>query len=137
MNAVESICRKLGGLWRPIAFFFFGFFYPFSSLAQGTGGLPPLGTGGVPPTSILQNPIAARSIEELVSTLLDVVVSIGGVIAVFFLIYAGYLFVVAQGNEERLKTAKRTFLWTVVGIAVLLGAKLISEVIKGTIEQLK
>ena len=66
----------------------------------------------------------------------EIVLPIGAVIAVFFLVYSGFLFVVARGSEDKLKTAKATFLWTIIGVAVLLGATAISLAIKGTICQI-
>ncbi len=63
----------------------------------------------------------------------DIVLPIGAVIAVLASIFTGFLFVTAQGNEDKLKTAKKSLTWTVVGIAVLLGALVISEGIKNTI----
>jgi hypothetical protein len=44
--------------------------------------------------------------------------------------------VTAGGNEEKLSKARQAFLWTVIGIAILLGAKVLSVVICGTINQL-
>jgi hypothetical protein len=89
-----------------------------------------------PPGKIC-NPLKARTIQEFLTQLIDVVIAIGSVLAIFFLIYAGFLFVTAQGNEQKLQKAKAAFWWTVVGIAVLLGAKVIQAVIEGTVRALQ
>jgi len=52
------------------------------------------------------------------------------------MIYAGFRMVIFASNEEKLSEAKRAFLWTVIGVAILLGAKVLSAVICGTINQL-
>ena len=57
-------------------------------------------------------------------------------VAVVFMVYSGFLFITAQGNSEKLSKAKMNFFWTVVGIALLLGAWALSELIRGTIEPL-
>lgn len=85
----------------------------------------------------LQNPIRFNRLDELVRAVLDAIIQVAVPIAAVFLIYSGFLFVFARGDETKLKTAKSVFLWTIVGIAVLLGAELLSQVIKGTIDQIR
>lgn len=85
----------------------------------------------------LINPLRFDSLEELVTAILDIIVIVAAPIAALFLIYSGFLFVTARGSEDALKKAKSIFLWTIVGIAVLLGAEVLSRIIEGTIEQIK
>ena len=87
-------------------------------------------------TTTLVNPIEADSFQKLVEAVLKVVIAIGTPIAILAIIYCGFLFVKARGNPEELKTAKTALIWTIVGVAVLLGAQLLSMVVKGTIEGL-
>jgi hypothetical protein len=42
------------------------------------------------------------------------------------LVYVGYLFVVAQGNDTKLSEAKQALLYTVIGALILLGAQAIA-----------
>jgi len=84
-----------------------------------------------------RNPIKARDLRELVKDILDVVVDFGAVIVVFFLVYAGFLFVKAQGDPGGIKKAKETFFWTIVGGMIVLGAFVLSEVIQNTVNQIK
>jgi len=84
------------------------------------------------------NPLGSiNSFSDFVAAVLDIVVSIGIPIAALAIIFSGFLFVTAQGNEEKLKTAKRAFMWSVIGTAVLLGAWAISEAISTTVESLR
>lgn len=82
------------------------------------------------------NPIKAKNIYALVSAILDFVVKVGAALAVFFIIYAGFQFVTAQGDEGKITSAKKTFMWTVIGALVLLGAQVLSGVICNTAQQL-
>jgi len=66
----------------------------------------------------------------------NIVLPIGAVIAVFFLVYSGFLFVTARGSEDKLKLAKANFIGAIIGVAILLGATAISLAIKGTICQI-
>lgn len=77
-----------------------------------------------------------NDLVQFINLVLDAVVKIGAVVVVFFVIYSGFLLVTAQGNETKLKTAKDALLWTLVGAAILLGAKLLAGVISTTIANL-
>ncbi len=83
------------------------------------------------------NPIKANSIQDLVFQLADIVLTIAVPVSVLLLIYSGFLFVKARGNETEVTEAKKTFYYTIIGIAVLFGARFLSEIVRGTIEQLK
>lgn len=113
--------------------------------AQGTGGAagenPTLGTSGSGNTADvkLKNPLKseADSIPELLELIIqNLVIPIGGVIVVFMIIYTGFLFVIAQGNPEKIKKAKESLLYTVIGAAIILGAFAISVIIRTTLGEI-
>jgi len=82
------------------------------------------------------NPINQTDIYGLISAVLSFVVKIGAVVVVFFIIYAGFQFVTAQGNEEKITTARKSFMWTIIGALILLGAMTLSGVVCNTANQL-
>jgi len=98
-----------------------------------------IGAESVNETITLKNPLGStNSIPDLITKILnDIITPIGSVIIVFFIIYAGFLFVKAQGNEKELEEAKNILKYVVIGAAVILGANLIAAVISGTINNLK
>ncbi len=82
---------------------------------------------------IFKNPISkGDDIYVLVKSLLDVVVKVGTYIVIVMVIYSGFLFVKAQGNESAISEAKNTFLWTVIGGVVLIGASVLAGVVCNT-----
>ena len=85
----------------------------------------------------LNNPIGDNTgdLYALVNAVLRVVVSIGTLVVVLAVVYAGFLFIAARGNPEKINQAKSVFLWTVVGAIVLLGAEILSQVIQNTARQ--
>ena len=93
-------------------------------ISGGGGGelLNPLGTG--------------YSLPALLRAILEFVVRIGAVVVVLMLVYVGFLFVTAQGNETKLSAAKSGLLWTVVGALILLGAQAIASGIEATVRAL-
>lgn len=66
-----------------------------------------------------------------------ILLPIGGVVAVVAFIWTGFLFVMAQGDPTKLKTAKTALWYTVIGTAILLGAWAIANVIGNTINGLR
>jgi len=83
----------------------------------------------------LDNPLGNKinNLPSFIYMILDLAFQIGAIFSVLAIIYVGFLFVSARGDPEKLKTARTAFLYTVIGIAVLLGAVLIATVIQSTI----
>ena len=112
-----------------------------------TGGSGPSNTGGSGPTaptstisSKLQNPFGtkAKDIPELFQIIIkNIIIPIGAVLAILAFIYAGFLYVTAAGDEKKIGIAHKALLYAAVGTAVLLGAGVIAEVIRATINQLQ
>ena len=87
------------------------------------------------PTKVaFTNPVSSKisSIPQLISTLIEAVTKLGAAIVVMFVIYSGFLFVKAQGDPGELEQAKKTFMWTIIGGVVLLGASALAAVIEKT-----
>ena len=100
------------------------------------GGNPPT-QGGNPPGDItLENPLrgGVNSLFGLLRLIIDkILLPIGGILAVLAFIYSGFLYVTAQGNEAKIKTAHTALLYTAIGTALLLGAWVFAGAICGTI----
>lgn len=77
--------------------------------------------------------INVASIPCFLVALVNLTVLVGTPIIVVFIIYSGFLFVSAGDNESAVGKAKTTFMWTVIGALVLLGAKAIALAIQGTV----
>lgn len=90
-------------------------------------------------TGTIKNPLAGNgNLVTLFNSVIDnVLLPLGAVLAVIFLILTGFKFVTAQGNEDKLGEAKRMLLYTVIGTAILLGARVLGGVVSTTISSLK
>ena len=86
--------------------------------------------------STISNPLQYRTIQDLINALIKILLQLGIPIAVVFIIYSGFLFVTAGGDTSKLKAAKETFFYTIVGASILIGAFVISSIIKNTINQI-
>ena len=85
----------------------------------------------------LENPLKETSITKIVAQLMKIVIDVGSVVAVLAFIYVGYLFVEARGNTGKLDKAKENLWYTVIGVAILLGASIIANTITTTVKSIK
>lgn len=87
-------------------------------------------TGGA---GLFENPISGiKDIYSLIYAILDFVAKAGSIVVIVMIIYSGFLFVKAQGNESEISKAKETFFWSVIGAIILLGAKALALVVCNT-----
>jgi hypothetical protein len=90
------------------------------------------GSGGN--TGELTNPLQSQTITEFLLKIIDVLLVFALPLIILYIMYAGYLFVTANGNSEQVSTARNALLWAVVGGVLVLGARLIIGVIQGTVD---
>lgn len=102
----------------------------------GTTTNPSSGAGaGVNINSKIDNPLGSNitDLPTFINVIISFVLLIGIPIIVLAVIYAGFMFVTAAGNSEKLKKAKTTLLYTLIGAALLLGAFVIAKAIQSTV----
>jgi heme/copper-type cytochrome/quinol oxidase subunit 2 len=84
----------------------------------------------------ITNPLEAESFAQLVDAVTEIIMTVGLLVAVLFIIWSGFLFVTARGDENQLKKAKATFMWTVIGVAILLGSTIIAQAVVNFVQGL-
>lgn len=82
----------------------------------------------------LPNPIITDSITEFLLSILSIVLVLAIPLVVFFLIYAGFKYVMALGNPEKLKEATGSIMWGVVGAVIILASFVIVEIVKNVVD---
>lgn len=80
------------------------------------------------------NPLRADSITDFFFAIIEILLIFAIPLIVFFIIYAGFLMVTAQGSQEQIMQGKRALLYAVIGGLLILGARLILAVIQGTVD---
>lgn len=84
------------------------------------------------------NPFKHETIPGLINTIIDdILIPVGSVIAVLMVMWAGFKYVTARGDTTQIKEARDALLGAVIGAAILLGARILSDAIGRTIDQLK
>ena len=86
----------------------------------------------------LRNPLgdANSDVFTILNKGFTILVQVVVVFATLAIIYAGFLYVTAGGDEAKIKKAHSVFMLTVVGTLVLLGARVIASVLSNTIGEI-
>lgn len=89
-------------------------------------------------TGELDSPLnpAFSTIPGFIAGALKALVMIALPILTLFIVYSGFLFISAQGNESKLSEAKQNFKYVIIGALLILGAWVIATLIAGTVSQL-
>lgn len=74
-----------------------------------------------------------NSITELFNTLLDDATKIGLAAAALFLAWAGFLYMTASGSPRRMETAKDAAFAAIGGLAIVLLAHTVADLIRSAI----
>jgi hypothetical protein len=106
---------------------------------------PPAGNGSVVPaapassapkaqsTFTLSNPLKVTSIGGLVKNFVDIFSVVVIILAVLTLIWVGLQFILARGDVAKMKELREWLLWIIVGIAVVISARLIVDIVINTL----
>jgi hypothetical protein len=115
--------------------FIFALMMPMMFVKGATDPVSP--TTGVSVSGI-KNPLSSDmdTIPKFIEAIIHIVLIVGIPILVLAVIYAGFLYVKAQGNPSELEVAHRTLLYTVIGGALLLGAFVIANAIGQTVQEI-
>lgn len=108
----------------------FVFFAPTIAIAQATG--KPAIDPPVVNTKLI-NPIGTNDLHDFVKHVLEGAIKIGIPVVAIAIIYSGFLYVTAMGNEEKLKTAHKAILYTLIGAVLLIGSWAIATLISDTV----
>ncbi|MEJ0002240.1 MAG: hypothetical protein WDN09_03660 [bacterium] len=126
-----------------LAILYVALLFPFAALAQNPSPAPsdcnPCPSSGATPSSQTSssagricNPINC-DLPAYIKTILTGVIKIGIPVITLAIIYCGFLFVSARGNEKELQVAKRALMYTLIGAAVLLGSWALAQLISDTV----
>lgn len=85
----------------------------------------------------LVNPLKVTSIEELLVSILNILIVLAIPVIVFFIIYAGFLYVTARGNAQQIEQATRSLTYAIIGGVLIIGAVAIAEIVKNLVGSFK
>jgi len=68
-------------------------------------------------------------VENFIRDIIKVVAGLAGLIATGFFVVGGFGYITSSGNPEHLDRAKRTILWSAIGLAIVIAAFVISNIV--------
>ncbi len=73
----------------------------------------------------LKNPLAFGDLKDFLYAVLEVVTIVVVPIIIIALIYAGFNYVMARGNPEKIQKANKILMYATIGGVIILGARTI------------
>lgn len=86
-------------------------------------------------TSLLvATPVYAQSadvskIQTFIQSLIQILTTLSGLVAAGFFVWGGFGYITSSGSPEALDKSKKTILYSAIGLAVVLGAFVLSNVV--------
>ncbi len=96
------------------------FMVPLSALAADKYGIDATqqATGGLLPSTVA----GAKTVPEVVGGIVKVALSLIGIVFFGLIFYAGFVWMTAQGNSERVESAKNTITGAAIGLIIVMAA---------------
>lgn len=89
-----------------------------------------LAQSGTSSPSEFKNPISPTTIEGVLTNIMTYLQGIAGTIAVIFIIIGGIMYMVSGGSKETAERAKKTLIFAIAGLAIVLVAPYLYTEIK-------
>lgn len=69
------------------------------------------------------------SIETFIKSVISILVKLAGLVAAGFFVWGGFGYITSSGNPEMLERSKKTILYSAIGLAVVLGAFVLTNIV--------
>lgn len=79
--------------------------------------------------------VKATSVGDLIKKILNILLTLGGVVAVLFIVLGGYEYITSRGSEERAKSGRKTMTYAIIGLVAILLAFMMVTVLTNLFTQ--
>ncbi len=93
-------------------------------VADAIGTIDPF--GGLPTTK--GNP--THYVASIISTFIDILLIVGFVLGIVWILFAGYRFITAGGDEKAVSSAWSSIYWGLLGLAIVVGSFAIIKMVE-------
>lgn len=91
---------------------------------------------GCSPGQGVVNPLSFCTIQQFFDVVLSFLIQLAIPLIIFMIIFTGFKFVIARGNTTKLEEARMMFFYTILGGLLILGASIITRVLRGTVDSI-
>lgn len=83
---------------------------------------------------LVATPVFAASadvskIQAFIQSVIQVLVTLAGLVSAGFFVWGGWGYITSTGNPEKMDSSKKTIVYSAFGLAIVLGAYVLSNVI--------
>jgi len=71
------------------------------------------------------------SVQTFIKSVIQILVTIAGLIAAGFFVWGGIGYITSSGNPESLDRSKKTIWYSAIGLAIVLGAFVLTNIVSG------
>jgi len=88
---------------------------------------------------VLLDPLSSSisTIPDFFRAIIEILLVFAIPFVVFFIVWAGFLYVTARGNPQKIAQAHSALLYAIIGGLLILGANLLLDVITNTVNQVR
>lgn len=76
---------------------------------------------------------SSNDLPTLIGNLIAVLLSVLGIIFVVLVVYAGYLYLTASGDDDKVKKAKKLMGQAIIGLVIIIAAYAIADFVIGSL----
>lgn len=69
------------------------------------------------------------NVENFIRNVITAIAGLAGLVATGFFVAGGFTYITSSGNPEQLDKAKRTLTWSAIGLAIVIAAFVISNIV--------
>lgn len=77
----------------------------------------------------------SRTIGGLIKSILDILLTLGGIVAILFIVIGGYQYVTSRGSESQAKEGRQTITYAIMGLVAILLAYMLVTVVTNLFTQ--
>lgn len=74
-------------------------------------------------------PAGVANVDNFIRSVIQVIAGLAGLVATGFFVAGGFTYITSSGNPEQLDKAKRTLTWSAIGLAIVIAAFVISNIV--------
>ena len=69
------------------------------------------------------------NVENFIRSIITVLAGLAGLVATGFFVAGGFTYITSSGNPEQLDKAKRTLTWSAIGLAIVIAAFVLANIV--------
>lgn len=74
-------------------------------------------------------PAGVANVETFIRNVITVLAGLAGLVATGFFVAGGFTYITSSGNPEQLDKAKRTITWSAIGLAIVIAAWVLAQIV--------